>query len=44
MKKTLQVILAVLEIVKYTLGIVVWKTHMLNLTHLDEKESTDDEA
>lgn len=45
MKKTLQVILAVLEIVTYTLGIVVWtKNLMINLTHSDENESTADEA
>ena len=40
MKKTLQVILAVLEIVTYTLGIVVWTKNLINLTHSDENEST----
>ena len=44
MKKTLQVILAVLEIVRYTLGIVVWTKNLINLTHSDENESTADEA
>ena len=44
MKKTLQVILAVLEIVTYTLGIVVCKKNLINLTHSDENESTADEA
>ena len=44
MKKTLQVILAVLEIVTYTMGILVSTKTLLTLAHSEENESTADEA
>ncbi len=43
MKKTLQVVIAVLEIVTYTIGILVSARTLVALAHSDE-ESTADEA
>ena len=44
MKKTLQVILSVLEIVMYTTGILVSAKTLVELAHSDECENNTEEA
>ena len=44
MKKTLQVILSVLEIVMYTTGILVSAKPLVELAHSDECENNTEEA